>query len=160
MSKSVLFFSRSNRPTTLPCTCGSFESVLYQEVTDVEGKKVLKEVGKENTFDFIQASKDECDIYRLLERFQNGDINALNRRQGQFIDATVLPSTLAEVQNIINNATSDFFSLPKEVQKNFGSVDAYISSVIHDSGSDLLKKLVTPAAEKSNIESEDKSDES
>ena len=160
MSSSISFYSRSNRPVVIPAPCGNFETILYQEVTDSEGKKILKEIGKENTFDFIQVSKDECDIYRILERFQNGDINALNSRQGQFIDATILPSTLAEVHTIINNATTDFFSLPKEVQKNFGSVDAYISSVIHDSSSDILKKLVTSPVEKSIEESEDKSSES
>lgn len=157
MSKNN-FFSRLVRPAVIPSPCGSSEADVYQELTDVEGKKYLKKIGVENTFDFIQASKDECDIYRILERFSNGDINALNRAQGKFIDATVLPTTLAEVHSIINKATTDFFSLPKEVRDNFGSVDNYISSVIHDSSNELLQKLVVkqpvPAAEKLESEGE------
>lgn len=143
------FFSRVNRPTTIPHPVGDGTAPVYEEFVE-DGHRVLKKIGKDNLFDFVQASKEECDIYNILLRYQRGDIDVLNRREGQYLDVVGLPTNLAEAHQLMLDVERKFNSLDPEIRKNFdNSVDVFIDKVSHASEDGLRELFGVPKEEKS-----------
>ena len=122
------FFSRCNRPVTAPVPVGGATAPIYEEriSDDVRGLVI---VGQTNLFEYVQASKDDTLIYNLLDRFVKGDITALLAKKGQFLDCTGMPSTLAEAQQLMINATERFNRLPSDQRAKFKDVHDYVQKV-------------------------------
>lgn len=94
------------------------------------GKESLAITGETDIYSRIQASLEDTKIYNILKRYTNGDIEALSRTQGQFFDATRLPSSLAEAQHHLMNVSKQFDSLPDSVKKQFNySVTEYVEKI-------------------------------
>ena len=76
----------------------------------VDGRNQLIKTGIKNIYDEIQASKDECDIKKIMERCQCGDFSALNARTnpiyGDFSEA--------------NKSLNEFNTLQKNAQSKIG----------------------------------------
>jgi len=123
------FYSRSNLPTTIPQPkCEKIVPTYGKEVTK-DGKVQIVETGKTNIYEKIQASKDETLVYNILDRFNAGDVNALNQRQGTYGDFTDMPRTLAEAQQALIDAENYFYTLPLDVRKEFNhSVSDFLAS--------------------------------
>lgn len=131
------FFSRCNRPVTVAVPVGGTLAPVYEERI-VDGVQRLVVVGNTNLYDYVQSSKEECLIYNILDRFYRGDITALTSKVGQFIDVTGMPSTLAEAQQLLINASEKFSHLPADIQAKFdGDVNKYISKIANASIDDL-----------------------
>lgn len=92
---------------------------LYGLEVDKKGVTQLVEKGKYNLYDFIQSHKDSVDIHKILERFQNGDVDALNKYQGYYGDITEAPKTFADALNAVIKAKDLFNSLPLDVREKF-----------------------------------------
>lgn len=86
---------------------------------DEQGRVQLVEKGKENIYDFIQSHADSVDINVLLARYNNGDVSALSKTQGFYIDATQFPTNYAEALNQIERMRDSFMKLPVEVRSKF-----------------------------------------
>lgn len=99
---------------------GSGVKQLYAPRFDDDGHMELVEAGTEDLYGFIQSYKDSCDINVILERFAEGDVHALNRRQAMYADFTQFPSTYAEALNSIAAAEDFFNGLPVETRAQFG----------------------------------------
>lgn len=106
-----------NRVTSNP---GSSEHILYTAQFDEHGHFELVESGVEDVYDMIQSHKDSTDIHQILRRFENGDVNALNKVQGVFADVTEMPKTYAEMLNHIIAGKNAFMDLPVETRAKFG----------------------------------------
>lgn len=92
----------------------------YIEAIDKHGRTYLKENGKTNVYEKIQASLEETKTYNILERYaQTGDANILVRRESIFGDFTDIPTTPIELQNLIMKAGSQFEQLDKDVRAAF-----------------------------------------
>lgn len=113
------FYSRSNLPTTIPNPDCDKIIPTYGKQIDKDGNINIVETGKTNIYEKIQASRDETLVYNILDRFNNGDVNALNQRQGTYGDFTDMPKTLAEAQQALIDAENYFYSLPLDVRKEF-----------------------------------------
>lgn len=114
------FYSRSNYPETIDCPeCSKFVDTFSLEIDKATGKKELKKTGKTNLYDKIQKSLNETLIYNILDRYQNGDVQALQQRVGQYGDFSELPKTLAEAQQVLINAEKTFMALPLEERKKY-----------------------------------------
>lgn len=125
----MAFFSRCNRPTTVPVPVGNVTTPIYEERL-VDGVTRLVKAGETNLYEYVQSSKEDTLIYNLLDRFAKGDVTALTSRRGQFIDVTGMPTTLAEAQQVMINATEKFNHLSDEVKAKFGyDVNEYINAV-------------------------------
>lgn len=125
------FFSRLNRPATIPHPVGDGTAPIYEEFVE-DGHRVLKETGRDNLFDYVQASKDDCDIYNIIARYQRGDVNVLARRQGQFLDVVGLPTNMAEAHQLMIDVERKFNALDPEIRKKFdNSVDVFVDKVVH-----------------------------
>lgn len=127
--KNNLFFSRCNRPVTIPVPQGNGERDLYEERV-VDGVRQLVVTGKEDLKSIIEASKEETLISNIMKRFEMGDVNALSRVQGFYGDITGMPDNLAEAQNMLIKMENDFNSLPVDIKKKFdNSFDKYVKDV-------------------------------
>lgn len=94
--------------------------VLYAPVFDKKGVMHLEESGRENLYDFIQSHRDSVDLHKILERFNAGDVSALDRVQGTFGDFTQMPTTYAELLNTVIDGERTFDALPLDVKQKFG----------------------------------------
>lgn len=94
----------------------------YEYRVDENGvKKLVKTDKKINVYDRIQADYDSTDINKLMLRFSLGDTEAINVRQGQFIDVTEMPKTLAEVFDKAVQAEQLFVELPTDLKEMFNN---------------------------------------
>lgn len=98
---------------------GSREKVTYEARYNAKGQLELNEKGKEDWYGYIQSHKDSVDIHVLLERFQRGDVDVLNRVQGFYGDITEYPNTFADALNIVRSSEEFFNSLPVEERAKY-----------------------------------------
>lgn len=98
---------------------GSGDRTLYTARLDEDGNVLLTESGKEDLYASIQSHKDSCDIHVLLQRYADGDVDALTRVQGSFGDFTSMPSSYAELLNALIAGESYFNSLDVETRAKF-----------------------------------------
>lgn len=120
----------------------------------VDGRYELVEVGKSNLYNEIQSHKDSCDIYKLLERYQSGDVSALSKVVGQYMDITDAPKTLAEAYTFVSNAEKFFSKLPLKLRDEY---DHDPSKFISDLGSAHCNDLLSEAFGSSESPSKDNS---
>ena len=134
------FFSRTNRPKTIPVVLGDGTAPVYDEVL-VDGRVMLKQVDTENLFDFVQASKAETSIYNIIDKFNRGDESALHKTVGKFMDVLGMPTTLAEAQQSLINVSKKFDSLPIDIRQKFeNNVNIFVDTV-SNSSPDKLKEI-------------------
>lgn len=118
---------------------GQREKVTYGGHYDEKGRVVLEEIGRVNLYDEIQSHADSVDIHVLMQRYKNGDPDALSRAQGLYLDATVFPKTYAEALNHMVDMERSFMSLPVEIREKFNNS---FSEFLASSGeSDFMERL-------------------
>lgn len=121
------FFTRFERPIVSPVPTGDKYDKEYQVKTNERGHKSLVCIGKTDRYAKIQEFKDECSIEYILARCTT-DPSILNQRAGSYFDATELPKTLAEFQQVYIDLVNEFNSLPLETRKSFNnSVEQYVA---------------------------------
>lgn len=109
---------------------GSSEKIIFGSKVLSNGRIATFEKGKEDYYAYINSFADSVDINKTIQKFVNGDINALNQRKGEFIDCTQFPKNYAEVLNVINNATNIFNSLPIEDRAKFNfNLNEFITAI-------------------------------
>lgn len=103
----------------------------YQEEIDKEtGKKHIVKSGETNIYEMIQEDLESTKIENILQRVALGDLSALNQKETLYVDATNMPKTLMEAQNIVLKAKQEFEKLPIDVRKEFDmSAEKYISEM-------------------------------
>lgn len=115
------FFTAYDTRGTRPSPAGDGYEPTFEYQVNKKGVKELVQTGKTCLYDKIQASVDQCEVYSILERFDNGDYSVLQKAKGQFGDFTKFPTTLAERQQQLIDAETMFNQLPMNVRKEFGS---------------------------------------
>ena len=98
---------------------GSPKKPLYRLFVDDDGKRELRPSGEYDLYAEIQSYKDSVSIDYILSRFCAGDTSALSRVQGVYGDFTQMPTTMAELQQRVIDATALFDSLPLEVREQY-----------------------------------------
>lgn len=120
------FFTRFNRPSTVPVPTGTEFDKTYNLFVDENGKRKLRCVGETNRDAKIQAHKEECLVENILAR-ATLDPSVLNKTSGLYFDTTTLPKTLAEAQNAIIQIQGEFDKLDSETKLKFdNSVEKYV----------------------------------
>lgn len=95
----------------------------------LDGRRKLMKDNPKPIYEMIQASREQCEIERIVKRALNGDVSALNAMEGQYTDITGAPKSLAHAQQIIINAKQDFDKLDAETKKKFdNNVEIFIAS--------------------------------
>ncbi len=93
---------------------------LYCGSYNERGQVELKEDGTEDLYAFIQSFAESTDIHSILQRYQNGEVDVLEKVQGFYGDITEMPHTYAEALQRIADSEKVFMSLPVEVRAKFG----------------------------------------
>lgn len=124
-----MFYSRTAKRATEAAPAGSKEEAVYNIELDKNGHKILKKTGETNIYDIIQASLEDSKIENIIRRATQGDAGVLEIMAGQYMDTSMLPSTLAEAQNFVIAAKREFDRLPIETRRLFNmSAEEYVSS--------------------------------
>lgn len=98
---------------------GSPKKPLYRLFVDDDGKRELRQSGEYDLYAEIQSYKDSVSIDYILSRFCAGDSSALSRVQGVYGDFTQMPTSMAELQQRVIDATALFESLPLNVREQY-----------------------------------------
>lgn len=128
-------------------TCpGSPVKQLYVGSYNAFGQVELKEDGTEDLYAYIQSFAESTDIHAILRRFENGEVNVLEKVQGFYGDVTEMPKTYAEALQRIADSEKVFNSLPVEVRAKFGHSFSQFLAASNDA--DFLDRLgVKPDAQ-------------
>lgn len=131
------------------CNPGDRIHILHAARYNDDGALELYESGKENLYDYIQSFAQSVDIHYLLEKFVNGDNDALARAQGFYLDASDLPKTYAEILNSVLAGEQAFASLPAEIKRKFNnSFSEWMASF---ESPDFLEKMgINPTPDKAD----------
>lgn len=112
---------------------------LYSGSYNERGQVELKEDGTENIYDFIQSFAESTDIHAILRRYENGEVDVLEKVQGFYGDLTDMPKTYAEALQRIADSEKVFMSLPVDVRAKFGHSFAEFLAASNDA--DFLERL-------------------
>lgn len=94
----------------------------------LDGRRKLIKDNPKPIYEMIQASREQCEIERIVKRALQGDTSVLNAMEGQYLDITGAPKSLAQAQQIIINAKTQFEKLDKETKKKFdNNVEIFIA---------------------------------
>ena len=93
---------------------------LFSGSYNERGQVELKEDGTEDLYAFIQSFAESTDIHSILNRYQNGEVDVLEKVQGFYGDITEMPKTYAEALQRIADSEKVFMSLPVDVRAKFG----------------------------------------
>lgn len=125
-----MIYSAYNRPANVPDNPGRRMHPTYAVRIDNHGHKEVYQTGEHDQYADIQASKPD-EMRSILERALKGDQGALlsiQQRAGVYADVTNAPKTLAEMQQLIIDATRDFELLPASIREKFeNNVQQFIS---------------------------------
>ncbi len=112
---------------------------LYAGSYNERGQVVLREDGTENLYDFIQSFAESTDIHAIMRRFENGEVDVLEKVQGFYGDVTEMPKTYAEALQRIADSEKVFMSLPVDVRAKFGHSFSEFLAASNDA--DFLERL-------------------
>lgn len=93
---------------------------LFSGAYNERGQVELKEDGTEDLYAFIQSFAESTDIHSILQRYQNGEVDVLEKVQGFYGDISEMPKTYAEALQRIADSEKVFMSLPVDVRAKFG----------------------------------------
>jgi hypothetical protein len=128
---------------------------VYQECIDEQGRKSLERVGQTNIYEKIQEEADSTRIETILHQVAMGDLKALHQRETMYCDATTMPKSLREAQDLVIRLRDEFYDLPLEVRKEFGnSPEQYVSEM----GTKEFFEKMSPYNEKIAAIEKEKSD--
>lgn len=131
-----LFYSRVCPPPTIGRSVGKGLEPVFEEHDNC-----IVHVADNPMNIFVQESLSDTLIYEMIRKYQNGDINALERMTGQYFDATTLPGSLREAQQVMSSAESLYSRLPKQVKAKYPSVSAFVESAAKGDVAGLLSDL-------------------
>lgn len=126
---------------------------LFAGSYNERGQVELKEDGTEDLYAYIQSFAESTDIHTILRRYQNGEVDVLEKVQGFYGDITEMPHTYAEALQRIADSEKVFMSLPVEVRAKFGhSFSEFLSASQDD---DFLDRLgMVPDAQPDSVPAE------
>ena len=102
------FYSQWNPPERKATCAGDKFLEVFQEEIDKDGRKQLVCIGKTNIWDKIQEGKEKTEIQNVLQAVAMGDLSVLRSQEPTYIDATTMPKTLMEANNIVLKAKQEF----------------------------------------------------
>lgn len=112
---------------------------LYAGSYNERGQVELKEDGTEDLYAYIQSFADSTDIHSILRRFENGEVDVLEKVQGFYGDITEMPHTYAEALQRIADSERVFMSLPVDVRAKFNHSFSEFLSASQDA--DFLDRI-------------------
>lgn len=98
----------------------------------------LSEDGEIDTFDAIQELADYVDIDNIVNRYNNGEIDVLEKVQGFYGDLTTLPIDMRGIYDLNAQGKNLFDSLPANVREQIGDYKSFMTMAA-DKYNDIFK---------------------
>lgn len=95
--------------------------ITYKPQYTETGALDLVESGKIDVYEQIQSYRESCDLQVILQRFQNGDVSALNQRLPYFADVSEMPTSLSGFLQLYKDAENEFANFPAELRAKFNN---------------------------------------
>lgn len=116
------------------CNPGSRLAPKHAVRIDEQGHKSLVRTGEmTDIYAKIQSHVDECDIQKIWERAQTEGYEILNKRETISGDVTLVPGSMLEAAQKLQDMENDFNQLPLDVRRNFNfSFTEYIAEAGKD----------------------------
>lgn len=139
MKSDNLFMTQYDARDRIESNPGNPIKQLYSGSYNERGQVELVEDGTEDLYAFIQSFAESTDIHSILNRYQNGEVDVLEKVQGFYGDITEMPKTYAEALQRISDSEKVFMSLPVEIRAKFGhSFSQFLAASQEDNFLDLL----------------------
>lgn len=122
------FYSVLNRPPRTFAPSGNRFKTTYQLQIEPDGRKILVETGTIDIYEQIQSFKNECLIENIVKRALAGDVSALAKSQGVYIDTTLIPKDLISAHEAVKQAESLYKHLPADIRSKFSSFKNFIDN--------------------------------
>lgn len=120
-------------------------NTYQEEINKKTGSLELVKSGQTNIYEMIQKDAESCDIKNILHAVAMGDLSALKQREATYCDATTMPKSLMEAQNLAIRMKDEFYKMPVEVRKEFGNdPERYVSLM----GTEEFKNIMAPYNDK------------
>lgn len=87
----------------------------------------LTEDGVVDTFEAIQELSDYVDIDNIVKRYNNGEIDVLEKVQGFYGDLTTLPVDMRGIYDLNAQGKNLFDSLPEDVREQIGDYKSFMT---------------------------------
>lgn len=100
---------------------GSPIKVIKAGKLDAKKNVVVVPKGEKNLYSEINSFANSVDIHVLLQRFANGDKEALMQRAGAFIDVSAMPTNINDFVNLYKDGENLFNTLPVEIKEKFNN---------------------------------------
>lgn len=96
----------------------NLKKIMHGEL-QIDGtiKLVLDRI--EDTDEVIQSFAQSTQIDNIIARIQAGQVDLLNKKEGFFMDTVGMPSTYADVLNLVIQGQQVFEKLPVDVKQRF-----------------------------------------
>lgn len=98
----------------------------------------LSEDGEVDTYDAIQELSDYVDIDNIVKRYNNGEIDVLEKVQGFYGDLTTLPVDMRGIYDLNAQGKTLFDSLPDDVREQIGDYKSFMTMAA-DKYNDIFK---------------------
>lgn len=147
----MIFATAYNRKKVIPSPLGFSEAPIFEPQL-VDGELTLVQVGIDDVKGLIEASKEDCMISTIIDRFNRGDVSVLQRTQGFYGDVRNFPQNFQDVQNLLVKLRNEFDNLPSDLKLKFdGSFDNYVKEVANYTLEDFANTFVSSGEENSEV---------
>ena len=85
------------------------------------------EDGEIDIFDSIQELSDYVDIDNIVKRYNNGEVDVLEKVQGFYGDLTTLPIDMRGIYDLNAQGKNLFDSLPDDVREEIGDYKSFMT---------------------------------
>lgn len=88
----------------------------------------LVNVGIRDLKEFHNRDAESCDVNNIVQRFQNGDILALQQVQGSYVDLVGAPKDLRSMSEMIDNLRNSYEGLSSDVKMVYPDFNSWLES--------------------------------
>lgn len=99
----------------------------------------LTEDGSVSVFDSIQELADYVDIDNIVKRYNNGEVDVLEKVQGFYGDLTTMPNDMRGIYDLNSKGKALFDALPDDIKESIGDYKSFMTLPI-----DKLAAIVNP----------------
>lgn len=93
-----------------------------------QGVPHLVPTGTYDLYEVIQSFRDECDLGKIFQRYANGDVMALNKRQGVYADISDMPQDIFAAANLLDRVEAIYDGLSEDLRSRFGSFEDFLKN--------------------------------
>lgn len=98
----------------------------YELEYSPQGVPHLVPTGTYDLYEVIQSFRDECDLGKIFQRYANGDVMALNKRQGVFADISDMPQDIFAAATLIERVEAIYNGLDEATRSRVGSFEDFL----------------------------------